>query len=308
MAKAALAAAKNKKPEPPSNKSKAVTTRGSTAIGEADDLTKLMAADTGKGVSTAIEDNVVPLIYILQALSPQTQKKKEEYIDKAEAGNIWFRGTKTVVGDEGISVVPCFFSKVWIEWMPNRGGFVARHDDRPEDAVLKADAEDPTRKHWYRKNGNLVVETREHVVLVLDAFDAPTPFVIPMSGSGHSASRGWMGLMNRKFVLDEDGNVVADDKGNPIKASSFAYVYRMKTLFRTNDRGDWFTWEIEDEGGQPTWLGSKGRDRAEDTAIYRMARQIEADFSKGTLKAAVADVDDMDTDVSGTDSETGKHI
>lgn len=240
---------------------------------------KMMAQDSGKGVSTAMEDNVVPLVYILQALSPQVQKKKEEYIEGAEAGMIWFRGTKDIVaGEEGIPVVPCHFAKSWIEWQPNRGGFVARHDERPADAVYVTDPENPKRKFWQRPNKNIVVETREHVVLALDVFDRPTPFVIPMSGSGHSSSKAWMTLQNRKVV-----------PGTDLKAPSYAYIYRMKLAFRTNDQGDWFMWDISDENDEPTMLT--------DPAVYRLARQIEADFGKGTLRADTGD--GTQTDLGG---------
>lgn len=250
-----------------------------------EELMKMMAGDSGKGVSTAIEDNVVPLIYILQALSPQVQKKKEEYIDGAEAGMIWFRGTKDVVpGEEGIPVVPCHFSKCWIEWQPNRGGFVARHDDRPAAAVLTTDPENPKRKFWKMPSGNIVVETREHVVLVLDVFDRPMPFVIPMSGSGHGSSRAWMTLQNRKVV-----------PGTDLKAPSFAYIYRMKLQFRTNADGDWFMWDIIDENDEPTMLT--------DPATYRLARQIESDFSTGKLKSG--NMDETQVDHSGGDTAGG---
>lgn len=289
MAKAATAPSKGRAAPPP--KGKAVATKPqSTEVDQAaqEELHRMMAADAGKGVSTAIEDNVVPLIYILQALSPQVQKKKpESYIEGSEAGQIWFRGTKDVIGgDDGIPVVPCYFSKCWIEWLPERGGFVARHDDRPEEAVLKTDAENPKRKFWTMPNGNLLVETREHVVLVLDVFDRPLPFVIPMSGSGHSASRSWMSLMGRQTV-----------PGTDLRAPSYGYIYRMKTQFRSNDQGDWFTWSIDNEGGEPT--------EVTDPAIYRMARQIEADFSKGTLRAQEMTDDQVDNGDAGSSGAGG---
>lgn len=273
-----------------SGSGKAVVRGKSSEVADAaaqEELMKMMAGDSGKGVSTAMEDNVVPLVYILQALSPQVQKKKEEYIDGAEAGMIWFRGTKDVVaGEEGIPVVPCHFSKSWIEWMPNRGGFVARHEERPADAVHTADPENPKRKFWKRGNGNIVVETREHVVIVLDVFDRPMPFVIPMSGSGHGSSRAWMTLQNRKVI-----------PGTDLKAPSFAYIYRMKLQFRTNADGDWFMWDIIDENDEPTMLT--------DPATYRMARQIEADFSKGVLKAGNMTDDQVDhgETVQGTNAK-----
>src|ERR1044072_8695291 len=153
-------------PKAAAQSSRAVATakdRANTVAAAADEeMLKMMAQDAGKGVSTAVEDNVVPLVYILQALSPQVQKKKEEYIEGAEAGMIWFRGTSDVVsGEDGIPVVPCYFSKCWIEWQPNRGGFVARHENKPDDAVLTTDSENPKRKFWRRPSGNIGVQTRE---------------------------------------------------------------------------------------------------------------------------------------------------
>jgi len=290
MAKATVKTGKDKGKEAPKPApSRAVATRkASTEVdtAAADEIAKMMAQDAGKGVSTALEDNIVPLVYILQALSPQVQKKKEEYIDGAEAGMIWFRGTKDVVaGEEGIPVVPCHWSKTFIEWLPDRGGYVGRHDSMPEDAVLTTDPQNPKRKFWKRKNGNTVVETREHVVLVLDIFDRPTPFVIPMSGSGHGSSRAWMTLMNRKVV-----------PGTDMKSPSYGYIYRMKLAFRTNDQGDWYMWDVGDENDEPTMLA--------DPATYRLARQIEADFAKGTLKADVMTGDQVD---NGSDTGTGKN-
>lgn len=259
------------------------TIKQNTEVASAE-LAAMMSADKGKGVSTAMEDNVVPLVYILQSQSPQVLKKKEEYIEGAEAGNIWFRGSKEVIGDEGILVQPCFFSKAWIEWQPDRGGFAGRHDSRPEDAVLKTDPKNPKKKWWELPNGNTVVETREHVVLVHDVFDRPTPFVIPMSGSQHAASRGWMGSMNRKMVPGTDD-----------PAPSFAYLYRMKTSFKSNDQGDWFMWEIEDENGTPTLVS--------DVGAYKMARKICDDFSKGVLRAG-----DADAENDKAQGEASEHI
>lgn len=286
MAKAAAATKGNQ------GKTTAVATRGGKQeVANAEDLAALdemMAQDAGKGVSTAIEDNIVPLIYILQALSPQVNKKKEEYVQGAEAGMIWFRGTKkTVKGEDGILVVPCGMVKSWIEWQPNRGGFVERHDDRPADATQVTDAQNPKKKFWQRKNGNTVTETREHAVIVLEEFDAPKPFVIPMSGSGHGASRAWMTLQNDKRVPGRDD----------LKAPSYGYLYRMKLQFNTNDQGDWYMWDVIDENDEPT--------RLTDPEVYKMARQLADDFEKGKKKAQ--NVDDQSQVSGGDEPSTGQN-
>jgi len=123
-------------------------------------------------------------------------------------------------------------------------------------------------------------------------FDRPTPFVVPFTGSNHTASRQWMGTMNRKMI-----------PGTEDPAPSYGFIYRMKTAFKTNDQGDWFMWEVEDENGEPTIVT--------DPLVYKMARKIESDFSKGTLRAAKPDLENSDTAASGGgggNSETSKHI
>ena len=47
----------------------------------------------GRGVSTAAEDNLVPMIAVLQPLSPQLNKQNQgKYIADAQPGSILCRG------------------------------------------------------------------------------------------------------------------------------------------------------------------------------------------------------------------------
>lgn len=193
----------------------------------------------GKGVSTAQEDNLVPLIYILQPLSPQVDKKKPSFIEGAEPGSIWLRNAaKPIVGgDEGIIFQPCFFDKDWVEWIPrdNGGGFVARHRELPKNAERIEDERNPNRvRYVIKETGNEIIETRYHIGYVISA-DGPLPYVIPMSSSGHTVSRGWMMKMNSKKIGAK-------------KAHSFTYLYRLTTVQRTNKAGTWYTWDVQDAG------------------------------------------------------------
>lgn len=282
MAKAATQTKGNTKPA----QTKAVATRQSAEVDQAqiDEMNQMMMAHAGKGVSTAVEDNIVPLIYILQSNSPQVQKKGEHYVPGAEAGHIWFRGTKTTVdGEKGILAVPCCMNKCWVEWLPDRGGFVARHDKRPAEAVLTTDPQNPKKKSWKMPNGNSVVETREHVVIVVDeSLDRPAAFVIPMTGSGHGASRAWMTKQTQKVI-----------PGTDIPAPAYGYIYNMKLQFRTNDQGDWFMWDVVDAGEDEAPL------QLTDPAVFKMAAKICADFESGKLKADSGDQTQVDDSVSG---------
>jgi hypothetical protein len=290
MAKAATAQKTTAKAPPPPTREVVKGKKQEVDQAQLDEINKMLRENTGKGLSTAMEDNTVPLIYILQALSPQVNKKKEEYIDGAEAGMIWFRGSKEIVsGEDGIPVVPVYWSKCWVEWMPDRGGFVGRHEDRPPQAVLKTDPQND-KKFWQMPNGNTVVETREHVVIVLDIYDEPTAFVIPMSGSGHKSSRDWMTLMNRKKIPPDF----------TLKSPSYGYIYRMKLTFRTNAKGDWYMWHVTDENDETTQLS--------DPNILKMAIQLEKDFEKGTKKAQQLTDEGFDTEADTEDRNAANHI
>ncbi len=302
MAKKTQAAAPARTParQTTTNKAPAVT-KPSTAVAAAvgGDLMSMMQEDSGKGVSTASEDNIVPLIYTLQSQSPQVLTQKQECIKPgldgnktAIAGNIWFRGTKTLIDgeEEGLVVQPVHFGKKWMEWMPNRGGLAGIHPTRPEEAVLKTDPKNPKKQFWELPNGNVVNETRDHVVIVHDLPGGLGAYVLPMSGSNHTASRAWMGMMNRKRI-----------PGTDKKAPSYAFLYRVKTVPRSNDQGDWFAYEVEDAGEDGAEM------MVQDLEAYKLARQLHDDFETGKKQADVAaDMASDDLGSTGDEDEAEK--
>ena len=241
-------------------------------------LAERAARDIGKGASKDQADNMVPLIYILQAQSPQVMKRNPQHIEGAEAGSIWLRGVADPVidGDEGILFQPCYWHKDWVEWIPRDagGGFVGRHPTLPEDAKNIADPRNPNRMNWMRPNGNQLRETRYHVGLV-HGRGAPMPFVIPMSSSGHTTSRAWMFLMNSKH--------------HPSGGTwpTCAYIYRLKTKLRTNAQGEWYAWDIIDENVQV------------DIKEYELGAALHDAFDSGakTAEAPLTEEDGITGDI-----------
>lgn len=190
------------------------------------------------GLSKDAADNMVPLVYILQPLSPQVEKSDDKYIEGAEASDIWLRSANSpiVKGSEGILFQPCYFSVDWVEWIPrdSGGGFVGRHKEVPEDAGKMTDPQ-TGRTRFLRPNGNEVIETRNHVGFVITE-EGVMPYVIPMSSTGHTVSREWMFKMN--------GLRLPSGKSAPM----WAGLWRMKTRMRKNKTGRWFTWDVNQEG------------------------------------------------------------
>ncbi len=204
-------------------------------------------AQSGKGISTKQEDNLVPLIYVLQTNSPQVNKRGADYIEGAEAGDIWLRNAATPIikGDVGMDFQCCYFSKDWVEWIPrdDGGGFVARHPanngDKPPaelKAEKKPDPKDPNVFKWVLENGHELRETRYHVGFVILKRSIILPYVIPLSGTGHSVSRAWMAQMGSKMT--EDGQ----------RYDMWTSIYHIRTKHRTNKKGEWFSFEVRDQG------------------------------------------------------------
>jgi hypothetical protein len=231
-------------------------------------LRERIAASTGKGVSKDAADNLVPLIYVLQEQSPQVQSRDPRYLDGAVAGNFWLRGMDPPLLDgehDGMLVQSCYFNKCVIEWQPNRGGFVARHPEMPEDARQVEDPQDPNIKRWVNEAGNYLVETREHVVRVHLPDGRRVPFVLPFSSTGHTVSRGWMFDMNQKQI---DGQTV----------DSFCLLYRLRTKYSTNKKGSWFkvTVDFEDwvqevadiDAGETIYNAFASGEKQVDTTAY----------------------------------------
>lgn len=223
---------------------------GANALVNADDEA-FLANYAGSGVSQAAEDNVIPLVYLLQSNSPQVNKRGEAYVEGAEPGFIWLRGTPTVFnGEDGIYAQPCHFRKAWIQWGPQRGdGYKGRHET-PNDSKLppagavekEVMSEGKLKKQWVMPNGDIVVQVREHAVRLFtrngDKFEYIGQYLISMSGTNHTSSRNWMMMMNGKVV---------PVGGAARIAPSFGYMYLLTSKFRKNDAGEWFMWEASED-------------------------------------------------------------
>jgi hypothetical protein len=215
------------------------------AVVSAEQMAKRKAA-AGLGASTSADDNLVPLISILQGLSPQVNKRDDKYVEGAEPGDILLKNAPSplVKGSEGFVFQPCFFSHEWLEWVPrdDGGGFVGRRPysstaqrfGLPDDAKQVDDPKNPRVKRWVRA-GTEFVDNRSYAGYV-QTKGGWLPFILPFSGTGHTAARQLMFLINSKMLPDSSG-----------VEASFAYVYRLPTIQRKNKLGTWFVLDPRNE-------------------------------------------------------------
>lgn len=231
--------------------------------------------DAGAGVSRKMEDNVVPLVYLLQANSKVALKGHDKYVQGAEGGSIWLRNAESseslIDGEEGLLFLPAYFTKCWIEWMPDRGGFVARHHDRPTQARLVPREGDDgrIRNVWEMPNSNVVNESREFSGFVKNGGKL-LPYTIPLSGSGHMVGRNWMtSIGNQRTPSGKE-------------APLWAYWWRLRTKLRTVGENSWFSYEVT-------------RDEPITTLEERdLAKALNEAFARGEkTSAAVEEHEDM---------------
>lgn len=262
-----------------------------------------LVQDAGKGTSTSQADNLVPLIYILQDQSPQVLKRNPAYIEGAEAGDIWLRNAPDPITKE-MDFIPVHFSKDVVEWKPRNtgGGYVARHAFLPEDneeidklaarlgAQKKAlDPQLPDRFTQVMPSGNELVETRYHTGFVVRDGGLLIPFVMPLSSTGHTFSKGWMFKMNQKMV-------------NPTtKAATWASIYHIKTQERSNASGNWFMFEVDDG----KWLWDFFDDKQRVADVLLACRALHQAFETGEQKP---DMPEQEASATGGTARAEEHI
>lgn len=229
------------------NKTKTVTTKSkpvatpakTKATGKAvpSDTDALLKQLDGVGLSQDINDNIVPLVYVLQPLSPQVLKKNEAHIDGAEPGHIWLRNADEALF-ESIEFQPCHHYTEVVEWVPRvqGGGLVARHAAMPTTAV--GYMPEGSRVMAYRSPaGYDLVETHCYAGYVLGKRTPGMQYVIPFAKTGLKIARGLMTSLNQREYEAKDGSI----RRLPL----FGSVVSFKTKMYDNVKGEWYLLNVE---------------------------------------------------------------
>ncbi len=153
------------------------------------------------------EDLQLPRLDVLQALSPQINKKKDQYIEGAEPGMLFNTLTGELYGTS-IHITPVSFVKrylLWVDRKQDAEGGLRGVFDTLEEAEKAMDA-DPDRAKLE------IVPTAEHLVLLDDGSE----IILSMSKSKAKVSRKFNSLVrlnggdrfSRRYVV-----TAVDDNG-----------------------------------------------------------------------------------------------
>lgn len=220
-----------------------------------------MEEDSGSGFEEAnASAYAIPFLQILQSGSPQCKKSDGAYIKGAEEGMLYNTVTQELYdGEKGIEVIPAHYTQRFIEWKKREsgGGFVGEHQVAME--TVKDDKGRDT-----LPNGNTLVDTRNHYVMIRNADGTLSPALITMSSTQLKKSRQWMSKMNGIKLKTETRGFVT--------APMFSHVYKVRTVPEQNDKGSWFGFAIDVVG------------KVEDISEYNEAKAFRDAIKSGAAK------------------------
>jgi len=211
------------------SKEVAVVEKG-TAVALSDQSFESFAGEGLENVGS--RDLVIPRITILQALSPQVQPKKPEYINGAKIGDICDVGTQEIF-ESPMPFLPVHYVKQWLEWAPRSSGKgLVRIHDTP-DIVDQCTLDE--KKRPITKDGNYIAETAQFFGLNLSAGGRRS--FLPLASTQLKKARRWLTLATSERVMRPDGSAYTP----PL----FYRVYNLSTVDESNSEGDWAGWKVE---------------------------------------------------------------
>jgi hypothetical protein len=284
---------------------KEVATAKKTELTTADpEMEEMLHADAGRGVSTLASDNLVPLVYVLQPLSPQVMDGPA-HIENAHAGDIWLKNASMpiVPGKTGIWFMPSRMYLKWTEWVPrdSGGGFVSSYEytgysNLPTGA--KRDEKEKSRPRFYfPETGNELIETRYEAGYIWRDGE-PMPYVIPFKSTGHSVSRAWM--TKRTNQKRADGTIWP----------AWTHLYKLTTSVKKNNYGQWYIFDV----GDPLFYIPGYRKPYEEglklvggdyRRAYQLGKELDAAFETGQKRE---DEEEYAEEVAGTANETNSKV
>lgn len=171
-------------------------------------------------------DTLLPRLTILQALSPQLNKKKVEFIEGAAVGD-WCDVSIGEVFKDSVEIIPCHFIVQYIKWKKNRGGFLG---NLGADARVLRDTTLNDKRQHVTPEGDVIAETAHWYVMLHVGMEWRRAF-LPFSSTGLKVSRKWHSLIGAEVLFGSKG---------PFKPPLYYRPWTLKVATESNDQGDWY--------------------------------------------------------------------
>jgi len=212
-----------------------------------------LSGEANKGLENiGAKDIAIPFLTILQPLSPQVNKQNSDYVDGAEAGFIFNSVTKKFYSE--LTLVPVAFNKKLVEWRPRGTGAKGApiKEYHGEDPILNTTTKNDKGQNVL-PNGNILVETAYRFVVIVDPETGSTESaVITMDSTDLTVSR----QLNAKLL----GLKLKRADGTSFTPPSYAQLYKTKSFYRQNEKGQWYVWQFDYVGIAPKEVFTTAKD------------------------------------------------
>lgn len=171
------------------------------------------------------QTQAIPFLRILQGQTPFLDKKKPDtYINGAEEGMFFNTVTKTLYGAK-ITLIALNMARVFIEWLPERGGFVGYHTPEHAELIVTEESKKQFGK-WRTENGNVLQENYVYLVLV-KGHENEGPMVFSLASTMITPAKMWNRMLNTHMVNGE-------------RVVPYVLYFSVHTETRTKGKNTWF--------------------------------------------------------------------
>jgi hypothetical protein len=196
-------------------------------------LLNLPPEERSRGISNDTRDYVTPQFVLGQPMSQFCNKHNANYLPGAESGDTAIREIgRLYKGAEGVQAQHCGQRHRIAEFLPDRQGFVREHIEPPPGVIKRRSETGSKQELLFTSDGNVLVPTRQVFLLL----EARQPAVLYASSSLHFFCRRWMTAIAQYRY----------DNGDP--CPSYARSWQLRTVWKENAWGGWFTLAFQDLG------------------------------------------------------------
>jgi len=191
----------------------------------------------GAGLDALDDSTKMPLLNIIQQMSPQLIDGDDKYIDGSKAGDVFFSPTGEIV-EKPIKFVPIALRTVYVEWKPKTegGGIVNMH---PISIKGRADLgyKQGVKTQYDEWLGDNELKKTTYVMGHAEINGERTDVMLALAVTGQKVSRKLQDEI-RKFRYDGD----LADTPPPV----FAREFDLTTIRETNSNDQsYFNWKFE---------------------------------------------------------------
>ena len=190
--------------------------------------------DAGGFEELDASDYKLPIIKLMQQMSPELNRTKGEYNPDAGAGDFVNSATQEVYGEE-ISIIVAVVQSRVNEWAPlgSGGGFAGSYTK----AQVPTDYTENEKRQQVRPSGNVLTPTMYYYVLICKPDGTYDRGVLTLKGTQYKKAKAFNTMME-----------AARFKEGPNKGKSMApysFLYDVKAVVETGTSYSWFGYGIK---------------------------------------------------------------